>query len=91
MHRVADKFGVQDLHYLLYRVDDCQWPDWRQMDTVHLLTNHRWYLDPNFDRYRTFNERNVLHYPYTFGEMARRVMARVGGPVPRGRLCLPPN
>lgn len=95
VHRVASDFGVQDLHYLLYVSDDCDWPDWRRMDTVHLLANHRWYLDPHFDHYRSFNERNVAHYPFTFGEMARLVMAQVAQrdpgvkAPPRGRVCRP--
>lgn len=49
--------------------------DWRQkLDTVHLLINHRTYLDMYFRFYRYFNERNILHYPFNFGDMARLVM-----------------
>ena len=48
--------------------------DWRQkQDTVHLLMNHRSYLDKHFKEYPEFNESNIVNYPYTFGQMARDV------------------
>jgi len=32
--------------------DSMDWPDWRQnQDTIHLLINHRSYLDPHFKEF----------------------------------------
>lgn len=71
VHRVQRDFGVQVLLHQLY--EEPGWIDWRQMDTVHLLFNHRFYLDAHFEYYPVFNERNIQHYPFAFGEMARLV------------------
>lgn len=46
-------------------------------DVAHLLVRHRSYLDMYFKDYRYFNERNVMHYPFTFGDMARTVLETV--------------
>ena len=46
-------------------------------DAVHLLVRHRNYLDMFFKDYRYFNERNILHYPFAFGDMARDVMSSI--------------
>ncbi len=71
VHRVEKNFGVTVLLHMLY--EELDWTEWKQMDTVHVISNHRFYLDSNFEHYPVFNERNILHYPFAFGEMARRV------------------
>ena len=51
------------------------WTTWDvDLDSVHLLINHRFYLDLHFKTYRYFNEHNIQHYPFVFGKMARRVL-----------------
>ena len=51
------------------------WNEWRQQDTIHLLINHRSYLDKeHIKEYPEFNEKNIKDYPYTFGIMAREVL-----------------
>lgn len=51
------------------------WTTWdADIDTIHLLINHRHYLDVYFKDYRYFNERNIQHYPFVFGSMVRRVL-----------------
>lgn len=47
---------------------------YNELDCVHLLINHRHYLDMFYKDYRYFNERNILHYPFNFGEMTMRVL-----------------
>lgn len=74
VHRVEKDFGVQILIQLLY--EQRGWQEWRQFDTIHLLLNHRWYLDGWFRDYPVFNERNIRHHPFAFGEMARHIMSR---------------
>ncbi|KZS18626.1 Uncharacterized protein APZ42_015162 [Daphnia magna] len=75
MHRVKWRFGVHMLMQDLY--DSMEWPDWRlNQDTIHLLINHRSYLDPHFKEYPDFNDRNIQHYPYMFGQLARLVLPK---------------
>ncbi|KAJ9587789.1 hypothetical protein L9F63_018772, partial [Diploptera punctata] len=70
VHRVNYLFGVHiSFTAKLYKV---YWKDWRTLYCVHLLTNHRYYLDKeNYEQYPSFDEENIKNYNYTFGEMAR--------------------
>ena len=71
VHRVKWRLGVGALTYHLY---NSKWPLWRMaLDTVHLLVNHRSYLDDHYEEYPVFNESNIVHHPYTFGEMVLSV------------------
>ena len=73
IHRVKLKFGVHMLMRELY--DSTEWPDWRRkQDTIHLLINHRSYLDPHFKQFPDFDEHNIQRYPYMFGQLARLVL-----------------
>jgi len=71
LHRVKLKFGV---HMLVPKLYLTQWPEWRQQDTIHLLINHRSYLDPHFKEYPAFDNVNIANYSYTFGDMAREML-----------------
>lgn len=72
LHRVKLKFGV---HMLISNLYKKVWNEWRQQDTIHLLINHRSYLDKeHIKEYPEFNEKNIKDYPYTFGIMAREVL-----------------
>ena len=71
LHRVKLKFGV---HMLVPQLYKSQWPQWRQQDTIHLLINHRSYLDPHFKEYPAFDNINIANYSYTFGDMAREML-----------------
>ena len=71
LHRVKLKFGV---HILTEELYNSQWDGWRQLDTIHLLINHRYYLDPHFEEYPTFDQISISNYSYTFGIMAREIM-----------------
>lgn len=70
VHRVTRDFGVQMVTHMLYRV--CS-DEWLQMYAVHLLHRHRDYLAPN-DTVGEYDERNIVHYNKTFGQMARLVV-----------------
>ena len=72
VHRVKLRFGVHMLMRELY--DTTDWAFEKEQDTVHLLINHRSYLDPHYQAYPDFDADNIVHYPYTFGRMARLVM-----------------
>jgi hypothetical protein len=52
------------------------WKDWKKVDAVHLLINHRHYLDKN-STIKEFNEENIKTYNFTYGFMARDVLDRM--------------
>ena len=55
--------------------DTTDWADWKsQFDTIHLLMNHRSYLDPHYKEMSKIGEHNIRDYPFAFGQMARSVM-----------------
>ena len=72
VHREKTRLGTQYMLGEMYQFAGYPWNE--KLDTVHLLINHRSYLDVHFKDYRYFNERNIIHFPYKFGEMARRVL-----------------
>jgi hypothetical protein len=53
------------------------WKEWRNMDCIHLLINHRSYLDKE-SPIKEFNESNIKDYKFTFGEIARELIQRSG-------------
>jgi hypothetical protein len=72
VHRVERKFGTQLFFNELYQRND--WNEWYDFYSIHLAINHRWYLDKFYRFYPIFNERNIKHYPHTFGEMVRLLL-----------------
>ena len=72
IHREKTRFGIHNMIGEMYQVADYPWEE--NLDTVHLLANHRSYIDIHFKDYRYFNERNIIHFPYKFGEMALSVL-----------------
>ncbi|XP_057376449.1 uncharacterized protein LOC130697557 [Daphnia carinata] len=76
VHRVKMQFGADyDLSYNLYTYKEF---DWRTLDTVHLMINHRYYMDPRYNETPFFDENIVKNYAYPFGEMAREMIAASG-------------
>ncbi|KAK2707930.1 uncharacterized protein LOC136028814 [Artemia franciscana] len=71
VHRVRLQFGVHNLAHHLYNI---YWSEWRKQDCIHLLINHRSYLDKFYKDIPVFNEVNIYSYNKTFGEMARSVI-----------------
>ena len=72
IHRVKGNFGADTgISQRLYKNRQHRW---RQLDAIHLLINHRYYLDPNFSKIPVFDEINIQTYEYPFGEMAREVL-----------------
>ena len=72
IHRVKGNFGAdKGISQGLYKNRQHRW---RQLDAIHLLINHRYYLDPNFSKIPVFDEINIQTYEYPFGEMAREVL-----------------
>lgn len=51
------------------------WKQWKKMDTIHLLINHRDYLDKE-SKIKQFDEKNIQNYEFTFGEIARDILNR---------------
>jgi hypothetical protein len=73
-HLVNDIFGVGYLTHQLYQ--DENWQEWKKMKTVHLLLNHRYYLDKE-SPIKEFNEDNIINYKYPYGSMARDIMNKI--------------
>jgi hypothetical protein len=72
VHRVKLKFGA---HMLVHKLYKSYWKEWKDQITIHLLFNHRPYLDKeNFKIYGVFNETTIMPYNQTFGFMAREVL-----------------
>ncbi|CAF0723013.1 unnamed protein product [Brachionus calyciflorus] len=72
-HTVRRKFGVGIHTDELYKQN---WSSWKRLDTIHLLINHRSYLDEE-SPIKDFDEENILSYPYTYGEMCRLIMSKI--------------
>jgi len=53
------------------------WKEWRNMSCIHLLINHRSYLDKE-SPIKEFNELNIKDYKFTFGVIARELIQRAG-------------
>jgi hypothetical protein len=51
------------------------WKEWKSMDSLHLLVNHRYYLDKD-SPIKVFNETNIQKYQFTFGQIARDILNR---------------
>ena len=73
-HSVRIKFGTHLLVKELYYIGDY---DWRRLIALHLLINHRPYMDPD-SPIKEFDEVNVQDYKFTFGEIARDLLKRSG-------------
>jgi len=72
-HAVKIKFGTHNLVTELYKQ---YWPEWKNLDTIHLLINHRHYQDAQ-SPIKEFNETNIQNYQYTYGEMCRTILQRI--------------
>ena len=73
MHTVISKLGTENLINELYFMKD--WQGWRNLDSLHLLVNHRSYLDKD-SPVKVFNDTNIQTYRFTFGKIARDILNR---------------
>ena len=64
-------------HYYFDQLFTMYWSRWKSIYCVHLLINHRSYLDAD-SPIKEFNETNILTYKYTYGYMVRDIMVRAG-------------
>ena len=71
---VEEKLGTQNLIDFLY-FNDFNETIWSQFDMIHLLINHRYYLDAN-STIKEFDEINIWKYNYTYGNIARSVLTK---------------
>ena len=69
-HAVKNKLGTHMLVHNLYKT---YWPEWKSLDSIHLLINHRSYLDKD-SPIKTFNEINIINYKFTYGYMVRDIL-----------------
>ena len=71
-HSVKLKLGSHSLVHELYFSNSF---NWKNLDSLHLLINHRSYMDPN-SPIKEFDEINVKTYNFTFGDIARDLIKR---------------
>ena len=74
VHAVRKKLGTHFLDQELYTK---VWNGWKRLDTIHLLLNHRYYMDPE-STIKEFDLDNISSYNYTFGIIARDILNRSG-------------
>ena len=72
-HAVRYTLGT---HMLVQQLYHSYWPEWRSLDTIHLLMGHRSYLDKD-SPIKEFNEDNIKTYDRTYGEMCRTILERI--------------
>ena len=49
---------------LVHKMYYIMWPEWRtEQVAMHLLYNHRHYLDTKYNETKEFNETNIYNYP----------------------------
>ena len=71
-HAVKFKLGTHMLVHNLYKI---YWREWKTLDSIHLLINHRHYLDKE-SPIKDFDENNIQTYNYTYGYMVRDILSR---------------
>lgn len=72
-HAVRISLGTHMLIHQLYKIN---WPEWRTLDTIHLLMGHRSYLDKE-SPIKEFSEKNIRTYNFTYGFMCREILDRI--------------
>jgi hypothetical protein len=78
-HVVKLKLGTHMFIYHLYKDPNSQ--EWKNLDSIHLLINHRSYLDKE-SPIKEFNETNIWNYDRAYGRMARTVLKKANVFVP---------
>ncbi|XP_046641059.1 uncharacterized protein LOC124326343 [Daphnia pulicaria] len=80
IHRVKGDFGADtSVSMSLYKNRKF---DWRHLDIIHLLMNHRSYMDPKYNQTPVFDENNIRTYEYPFGDMVRQLLDMQTPPSP---------
>ena len=73
VHSVYFTFGVHMLSDELYQT---YWPEWSKYTSIHMLINHRHYLDEE-SPIKEFDQFNIQDYNFTYGYMDRDVLKRI--------------
>ena len=79
---VKIKLGTQSFIDQLFKMQ--KWNDWKDMNCIHLMINHRHYLDKDYQSLKEFNETNIWTYDRTYGVMVRTILRKA-------KLFLPKN
>jgi hypothetical protein len=72
-HAVKIKLGT---HMLIHDLYQTYWSEWKELDTIHLLINHRSYLDKE-SPIKDFDENNIQNYNQTYGYMVREILNKI--------------
>lgn len=81
-HRVRTKLGT---HFLINELFLTRWPSYKSLDSMHLLINHRSYLDEK-SPIKEFDHENIKTYNYTYGFMCREILDRMKPYLNRGKV-----
>ena len=79
-HIVKIKLGTHMIPDELYK--QVNWIEWKNLYSIHLLINHRSYMDKESD-IKEFNETNIWTYNRTYGVMARTILRKANIYVPQ--------
>ncbi len=52
------------------------WSGWKSLDTIHLMINHRYYMDKD-SPIKEFDSENIKTYDKTYGFMCREILNRM--------------
>ena len=72
-HAINIKLGTYIYSNQLYKMND--WKKWKDLETIHLLINHRFYSDKE-SPIKDFDEQNIWTYNRTYGIMVRSILRR---------------
>lgn len=70
---VKEKLGT---HMMIHKLYKTYWSGWKDLNSIHLIINHRYYLDKE-SPIKEFDENNIWSYNYTYGEMCRIVLVKI--------------
>ena len=77
---VKIRLGTQNFIHELFKTNT--WNEWIDLTTIHLMINHRSYLDEQ-SPIKEFNETNIWTYDRTYGTMVRIMLRKANLFVPK--------
>ncbi len=73
--KVRFKLGTW-VHYVEELFQMNNWNNWKNFNTIHLMINHRYYMDKDAAAIKEFDETNIWTFNKTYGTMARILLRK---------------